>query len=81
MPELAEGGEAASPEPGQREVYFEERGWLATKIYDRSLLRAGQTISGPAIIEEFDSTTLLPPDVQARIDRVGNIVIDTGLGH
>ncbi len=47
-----------------------------TPFYDRDLLRAGDRIEGPAIIEQYDSTTVVPLGLTAEIDRHGNIVID-----
>jgi N-methylhydantoinase A len=44
-------------------------------IYDRSKLRAGDRIAGPAVIVEMDSTTLVLPDCAASVDRFGNIFI------
>ena len=40
------------------------------------LLRAGDRIEGPAIVEQYDTTTVIPPGLEAEIDRHGNIVID-----
>jgi N-methylhydantoinase A len=45
-------------------------------IYDRSKLRQGDIIEGPAIITEMDSTTLVEKGCTARVDRVGNILIN-----
>jgi len=45
------------------------------KIFDRSLLKAGDRIKGPAVVTEMDSTTLILPDHVGEIDDVGNIVI------
>ncbi|MFR9727995.1 hydantoinase/oxoprolinase family protein [Saccharopolyspora sp. MS10] len=53
---------------------------FATPVYDRSALRAGNTLTGPAIIEQFDSTTVVGPQQTATIDRVGHIIIDTAAG-
>ena len=47
-----------------------------TPFYERELLRAGDRIAGPAIVEQYDSTTVIPPGLAAAIDRHGNIVID-----
>lgn len=44
-------------------------------IYDRAKLRAGDVISGPAIVIEMDSTTLIEADCIATVDAVGNILI------
>lgn len=48
----------------------------AAIIYDRQKLRQGDTIPGPAIITEMDSTTLVEDDCVATIDAVGNILIN-----
>jgi N-methylhydantoinase A len=44
-------------------------------IYDRSLLRAGDRIPGPAIVVEMDSTTLVLPGCEALVDPFGTILI------
>jgi N-methylhydantoinase A len=50
--------------------------WRNGNIYDRALLRAGDIIPGPAIITEMDSTALVLPGCAARVDRLGNILIN-----
>lgn len=45
-------------------------------IYDRSRLRQGDKIAGPAIITEMDSTTLVESDCIATVDAAGNILIN-----
>ena len=47
-----------------------------TGFYERDELRAGNRIAGPAIVEQYDSTTIIPPGFTAEIDARGNIVID-----
>lgn len=47
-------------------------------VYDRKDLAAGQTITGPAIIEERETTTALPPDWTATVDRFGCIIARKG---
>jgi N-methylhydantoinase A/oxoprolinase/acetone carboxylase beta subunit len=37
------------------------------------------TLEGPAIVNQYDSTTVIPPGLTARVDRFGNIVIGTGV--
>ncbi|TFK42837.1 Hydantoinase/oxoprolinase-domain-containing protein [Crucibulum laeve] len=44
-------------------------------IFDRSILRAGDCMSGPCIISELDSNTFITPFHRAEIDHVGNILI------
>ncbi len=48
---------------------------LPAKIYDRSKLREGNVIAGPAVVTEFDSTTVILPDCQGVVDHVGSILI------
>jgi N-methylhydantoinase A/oxoprolinase/acetone carboxylase beta subunit len=53
---------------------------LPTRFYDRDALQAGNRIEGPAIVNQYDSTTVIPPGLEAEIDHVGNIVIRTNVG-
>jgi 5-oxoprolinase (ATP-hydrolysing)/N-methylhydantoinase A len=48
---------------------------LPTHVYDRAALPAGAELDGPAIIEQPDSTTVVPPGARARIDANANIVL------
>ena len=48
----------------------------AAVIYDRSKLRQGDVIPGPAIVVEMDSTTLIETGCVATVDKVGNILIN-----
>ena len=43
--------------------------------YDRARLVAGNRVDGPAVINQYDTTTVIPPGLAAVIDRFGNIVI------
>lgn len=63
-------------EPSEiRKVYFSETGWVDTPVYNRDELPAGAKFSGPAIINQLDSTTVVPPDTFAEIDEWLNIRI------
>ena len=46
----------------------------ATAIYNRASLSAGQTIAGPAIIEERETTIVLPPEWDAQVDDIGCVI-------
>ena len=48
---------------------------VPTKIYDRSKLEPGALLSGPAIVTEFDSTTVVLPGYAAQVDTSFNILI------
>jgi N-methylhydantoinase A/oxoprolinase/acetone carboxylase beta subunit len=52
---------------------------LPTRYYDRAALEAGNRLAGPAIVNQYDSTTVIPPGVEAHVDRFGNIVIEVGV--
>ena len=51
---------------------------MATRYYEREALRGGNRLVGPAIVNQYDSTTVIPPGVGAHVDRFGNIVIEVG---
>ena len=48
---------------------------VATKIYDRTKLQPGATLDGPAVVTEFDSTTVVLPGYRAVVDTNFNILI------
>jgi N-methylhydantoinase A len=56
--------------------YYHDSQWHDIKIYDRAKLSAGLTIPGPAIVSEMDSTTVILPNHQALVDKVGNLIIN-----
>ncbi len=74
---IARGG-TARPR-AKRPVYFAEAGRaLATPVYERETLRAGNRIAGPALVEEAASTTVLLPGDRLRVDAFGNLDIEVG---
>jgi len=71
-----EGPDASAAIIGKRDVYFEEAGeYVDTNIYNRDLIKAGNEVQGPAIIEQMDSTIVVPPGHTARADRYLNLMI------
>ncbi len=65
---------------GRRRAYFPETGgWIDCPIYDRYNLAAGLQIAGPAIVEERESTSVLPPGTVATVDEYANLVVDVQL--
>ena len=60
---------------GYRQVYFNHE-FLQTAVYDRSRLRPGDEIDGPAILEQLDSTTVVWPGQRARVDAYRNAILD-----
>jgi N-methylhydantoinase A len=83
-PRLPEAAGDESDAPGavidEHEVYFQGR-WLPTRIYDRSRLRPGNVIAGPAIVTEFDSTTVVLAGHAAQVDRFLNLLINPENGQ
>ncbi len=77
LQEIPAGGpDAAAARKGERAVYFEAAGnFQPCPLYDRARLLAGNHIIGPAIIEEYGSTTVVFPGQQARVDRYGNLLL------
>ena len=67
---------AGAEAEGSRMVDFDEvEGAVKTPIYSHDGLPAGVTIEGPAIVEQLDSTTVIPPGVRAEVDEWLNIRI------
>lgn len=59
---------------GEQKIYY-ERTFEQAALYDRERLLAGNVLTGPAIVTEMDSTTLLLPGFRGEIDDFGNILI------
>ncbi len=73
---VGESGGTTAQAKGTRQVYFAERGGFTdVPLYDRYALRAEHVVAGPAIIEEFDSTTVVHPGYAAKVDVYGNLLI------
>ena len=60
----------------ERKVFFEEAGgFVECPVFRREKLKSGNTITGPAIIEQYDSTTVVFPQWTAEIDDYANIIL------
>jgi len=64
-------GTLADARLGERRAYF--AGFVPTAIYERARLPLGARLAGPAIVEQSDTTTVIPPGVTARVDDAGNL--------
>ncbi|CAN5232935.1 hydantoinase/oxoprolinase family protein [soil metagenome] len=60
---------------GERNVWF-GGAWHVTSIWARLDLPVGAVIQGPAILEQPDATTVVEPGLVARVDELGNILIE-----
>jgi N-methylhydantoinase A len=56
--------------------FYYEGEWHDAVIYDRSGLSEGLVVPGPAIVVEMDSTTVILPGHEARVDHFGNLLIN-----
>ena len=67
--------DGGAPRPhAQRQVRFDETDSpVETPVFDRSTLPAGAALAGPAIVEQLDSTTVVPPGWQAEVDEWLNL--------
>jgi N-methylhydantoinase A len=79
LEKIARGGPAPSSaaKRGSRDVVFGDRK-TKTPAYARADLKAGNRITGPALIEEHASTTVLLPGDRMKVDGYGNLVIEVG---
>ena len=65
---------AALSARARRHVFFESAdGFVDCAVYARGDLRPDDVLRGPAIVEQMDTTTVLPPDFTARVDAIGNL--------
>jgi len=80
MPPSILARERQSGAPGRRQAYFgPQNGWLETLVLSRDALKANSH-GGPVIVEEYDSTTVVPPGAVVSLDAWGNIIIKVRSG-
>lgn len=70
--DITDGGPGAPAT--ERPVYFDGE-WHNTPVYNRTEIAPGASFNGPAIIDQLDSTTVVPPNTRAEIDEWLNIRI------
>jgi len=69
------GGDGPATPMGTRPIHYRKQRYEAA-VYRRQDLLAGQHVDGPAVIEQDDTTTLVPARFRARVDPFGNLVIE-----
>jgi N-methylhydantoinase A len=69
------GGSLSEAQVGERRAYFGSGGWATTAIFDRARLPGGARLLGPAIVEQPDTTTVIPPGHLAIVEASGNLRI------
>ena len=70
-------GDASRAVTRTRRVYFRNEA-VETRVYDRGRLAPGDTLAGPAIVEQLDSTTVVWPGQWASVDGARNLVLTRG---
>jgi N-methylhydantoinase A len=81
-PRLIERGPASAKaaQKGERKVRFQESSLVQVcPIYERDRLLAGNQVAGPAVIEQADSTILVPPSFSALVDPHGRLIMTRGI--
>jgi len=79
LPEIARGTGAAGAVKETRPLYDLARHAFAdATVYDRAKLGAGDSFAGPAVVEQFDSTTVVLAGQSVTVDAYGNLIIATG---
>ena len=74
LPRLGRRNPSRAPS-ARRRVYFAGGGWTACPCIERERLGVGAVVRGPAIVEQLDATTVVPPQHRAIVDRVGNLLV------
>ena len=76
LPRLAAAaGPVAATRTGERPAYFDGHGFRPTAVFDGERLEPGHRIEGPAVVERYGDTVLLPPGFTAEVDERGSILV------
>ena len=74
-PRLAKQVGRADPVGRRRVFFFAPDGFVNCPIYQRPALGSGATLNGPAVVEQYDATTLVPPSWGAGVDEHGSLIL------
>ena len=81
LPEIGAGGDPATAQIAIRPLFdLNSASFLDAAIYDRAKLCAGDKFDGPAVVQQFDSTTVVLAGMSCAVDLWGNLIIETGAG-
>ncbi|MQA93452.1 MAG: hydantoinase/oxoprolinase family protein [Streptosporangiales bacterium] len=70
-------GPVSEAQAGSRPAYFAGAGGLVdVPVYDRAELRAGHRFSGPALVDQYDATTVICPGQLVTVDPIGNLIVE-----
>ena len=68
-------GDAGAARAGKRPAYFDEVGFVSTAVFDGERLGPGHRITGPAVIERYGDTIVIPPGFAGEVDDRGSIYV------
>ncbi len=71
---------ASSARKGERQVFFDPAAPVSATVYERDGLDVGVRVQGPCIVEQFDATTIVPPNWSALVDEYRNLVLERAGG-
>jgi N-methylhydantoinase A len=66
----------ADARKGVRKVYFDPKAPVDATVYERDGLDIGVRVEGPCIVEQFDATTIVPPEWSGVVDEYRNLVLE-----
>jgi N-methylhydantoinase A len=70
-------GDGSAALYASRPVYFDGQ-FVPARLYRRESLKCGDRIDGPALVTEYTSATVLPPNCALEVDGIGNLVVSIG---
>lgn len=71
-----QGSDASAALKGRREAYWENKGFVKTNIYDFTLLKPGNIVEGPCIVEGEYTTAVIPPGMRLNVDKHGLAILE-----
>ncbi len=74
LPKIAAAETVRTVEPARRRQVFLEGQTLDVGVYDRAALTWGDRFSGPVIVEQYDTTSFIPPGFECRVDAFGTLI-------
>jgi N-methylhydantoinase A len=63
---------------GKRSVHFDGKAAVEATLYERDKLGVGALVTGPAIVEQFDATTVIRSGWTGRVDGYRNLILERG---
>jgi N-methylhydantoinase A len=64
-----------SPQTSRPVAYLEHEGFIDSRVYRRADLKSGLEIRGPCVVEQYESTVIVPPEFGATTDAFGNLIL------